>query len=105
MPKFPRNARLVFLDESGVEISKYNLKRRQKFCQNKVIISDGIKISGIPKDSFKVTIHRDGKVTVTSLKKRIKFSEEDFLQLKKSRTIKPLDEFLVDGVKLRYVKE
>ena len=102
VPKFPRNSTLVVLSEKGEEIGRYNLRKYQKFGKNNVAVSKDLKITGIPRGSFKIIVRRDGRIMIKALKKKIRFSEEDVVGLRKSRVLSPMDEFYIDGVRLRY---
>lgn len=104
-PRFAKNEFLILLDERNEEITQYSLKKKQKFYKSSLVISKDIRIPGIPRNSFKISTTRDSRTTIKALRKRVHFTEEVTLSLKKSRTLGSRDEFDIDGTKLRYERE
>jgi len=107
IPKFPVGAYLVYLDESGNVMTRFNLRSRQKFGSNKLRVSDDLNVSGIMPGSFKLiakkgdavslrVIARDKSAKFLNTGAEIKTGEEQLLY--------PDDEFEFSGARFKYEK-
>ncbi|MGQ9846062.1 MAG: VWA domain-containing protein [Bacteroidales bacterium] len=106
IPKFPR-AYLVYLDESGNVMRRFNLRSHQKFGSNRLRISDDLDVQGIGYNSLELIAESGGAVALKVLakdKKAVFSTSGEELGFGERRSLFPGDEFEFTGIRLRYEK-
>lgn len=106
IPKFPR-AYLVHLDESGNVVKRFNLRSHQKFCSNRLKISDDLNVRGIMNGSLELIAESGGAIALKVLAKgkalRLLATDSE-LKTGEKQQLSPDDEFEFNGVRLKYEK-
>jgi hypothetical protein len=107
VPKFPRDAYLIVLDETGNEVSRYNLKSRQRFANSKLSVSGDLPVRGVVKNCLVLIANKGGAVAArANLKQNPVTITSTGTELSPGRAqiLNSGDEFTVSSVKLRYEK-
>ena len=102
-PKFPE-AYLVQLDEDGNKVARFNLRKAQRFGNNRLRISTDIDIPDIPPKTFLLTAEKGEvimKIVAQGVTAQILTAKLD-LTFGETYVLKPDDEFKISGVHLRY---
>ncbi len=100
-PKFPRRSYLLQVDDSGNELGRSNLLRRQKLCRKSISFSGDVRVPGLGQDTFRLIAKRDG----VYIKSRQSLTLVELDEIKKAGELFRLasgTEFIVGGNKFRY---
>ncbi|MEO0021688.1 MAG: vWA domain-containing protein [candidate division WOR-3 bacterium] len=108
LAEFPPDAQLLWLDDVGHTIDRFNLRQHQKVGKNKLLISGDIDIPGIAIGELELSVHRDGNVflNVKQPDKSVKIMGEVGGEIKAGERylLTSNIEFEYNSVKLKYEK-